>query len=123
MTFPCGGPRRPVVRPRPALGAENAIDSRSPRFDNVAPRTPVDKSARLYRLRKFENPGRGEPKLTQNSLGISAVVFQPGPIGTAANDVEPVMSQPILKLSPPLSLIHISEPTRLLSISYAVFCL
>src|SRR5678815_5141018 len=24
---------------------------------------------------------------------------------------------------PPLSLIHISEPTRLLSISYAVFCL
>src|SRR5678816_1428232 len=24
--------------------------------------------------------------------------------------------------SPPLSLIHISEPTRLLSISYAVFC-
>jgi hypothetical protein len=52
-------------------------------------------------LRKFVNRGRGEPKLTQNSLGISTVVFQPGTIGTAANDVEPVMSQPILKLSPP----------------------
>ena len=33
-------------------------------------------------------------------MGISAVVFQPGPIGTTTDDVEPVISQPILKLSP-----------------------
>src|SRR5674536_167135 len=32
-------------------------------------------------------------------------------------------SQPQTSAALPLSLIHISEPTRLLSISYAVFCL
>ena len=31
--------------------------------------------------------------------------------------------RPVLEVAQPLSLIHISEPTRLLSISYAVFCL
>ena len=57
--------------------------------------------ARLIGLGKFENRRRRKTKLTQNLLGISAVVLQPGPIGTTANDVEPVISQPILKLSPP----------------------
>jgi hypothetical protein len=51
-------------------------------------------------LGKLENRSCQKPKLTQESLGISAVVFQPGPIGTTAYDIEPVISQPVLKLSP-----------------------
>src|SRR5678815_3532499 len=39
-----------------------------------------------------------------------------------ARGPKPVAALKTLGLQPTLSLIHISEPTRLLSISYAVFC-
>ena len=41
--------------------------------------------------------------------------------GLIAADSTPIQISDLANL--PLSLIHISEPTRLLSISYAVFCL
>src|SRR5678816_4365597 len=40
----------------------------------------------------------------------------------AIRELEPALGEPRTRRGP-LSLIHISEPTRLLSISYAVFCL
>src|SRR5678815_4309063 len=42
-----------------------------------------------------------------------------GPMISRTSQLEPGLIKP----GHPLSLIHISEPTRLLSISYAVFCL
>ena len=47
----------------------------------------------------------------------------PGPYALIAMDLQGAMSEDDKNRVRRLSLIHISEPTRLLSISYAVFCL
>src|SRR5678815_6012285 len=50
---------------------------------------------------------------------VSGVFFAPLELSTAKDDI----NERIARAFDELSLIHISEPTRLLSISYAVFCL
>ena len=49
--------------------------------------------------------------------------FLPGSVGEPGNRVFYMQARDGHRVTSLLSLIHISEPTRLLSISYAVFCL
>ena len=54
----------------------------------------------------------------------SETIIAPSPSRAAINGIRDVQPTATLKTTAPvLSLIHISEPTRLLSNSYAVFCL
>ena len=69
------------------MAANESSGIRPIRFDHVPRGATVDEVARLIGLGKLENRSRRKSKLTQNSLGISAVILQPGPIPTAANDV------------------------------------
>src|SRR5674476_265618 len=48
---------------------------------------------------------------------------QAGAASTAARTDKPAKNTPVSRSTSPLSLIHISEPTRQAEISYAVFCL
>src|SRR5678816_4721991 len=62
------------------------------------------------------------------SRGIEVIIAGAGgaahlPGMTASKTTLPVLGVPVQSKALNLSLIHISEPTRLLSISYAVFCL
>src|SRR5674536_398116 len=63
---------------------------------------------------------RRPPRSTLSSSSAASDVYKRQTCGTPP---DPRLGQP--RQQPPyhLSLIHISEPTRLLSISYAVFCL
>src|SRR5678816_2134582 len=61
---------------------------------------------------------------------VEPVIEQPAAQDEDVEPFEPLVrqadmsedGQPVAQTGLPLSLIHISEPTRLLSISYAVFC-
>src|SRR5678815_5500415 len=115
---------------------------------NVAPAGTADVTARLLAPRLGE--ALGQPLVVDNRaggdgyVGIEAVargepdgytfLYAPGsrimiaPHVVRRADLDPVKA--LLPVAPTgrislflLSLIHISEPTRLLSISYAVFCL
>eukprot|EP00658_Telonema_sp_P-2_P073417 TRINITY_DN62480_c0_g1_i2.p1 TRINITY_DN62480_c0_g1~~TRINITY_DN62480_c0_g1_i2.p1 ORF type:complete len:166 (-),score=30.13 TRINITY_DN62480_c0_g1_i2:66-563(-) len=66
-----------------------------------------------------ESP-RGSTRFSQGSH--SQVFIRPGAV-VVTNPTEPVDGFDNMGAVYILSLIHISEPTRLLSISYAVFCL
>ena len=57
------------------------------------------------------------PFRTRLSRALEQRGFQVDPVETVAE------ARSKIRISPPLSLIHISEPTRLRRISYAVFCL
>eukprot|EP00658_Telonema_sp_P-2_P056585 TRINITY_DN45047_c0_g1_i1.p1 TRINITY_DN45047_c0_g1~~TRINITY_DN45047_c0_g1_i1.p1 ORF type:complete len:360 (+),score=136.37 TRINITY_DN45047_c0_g1_i1:144-1223(+) len=65
--------------------------------------------------------GTSTPRHEPTCTAVKSVVVE------SSSSSNPIESRPQMQAPPPLaqhlSLIHISEPTRLLSISYAVFCL
>ena len=67
----------------------------------------------------FSSDGRGGVKKIDPVTG--EVTYTPAPLDKNLKEMIKLVKERILPLE--LSLIHISEPTRLLSISYAVFCL
>eukprot|EP00658_Telonema_sp_P-2_P044098 TRINITY_DN31965_c0_g1_i1.p1 TRINITY_DN31965_c0_g1~~TRINITY_DN31965_c0_g1_i1.p1 ORF type:complete len:109 (-),score=39.71 TRINITY_DN31965_c0_g1_i1:27-353(-) len=58
-----------------------------------------------------------------NSAGVSNGAGEEDELPTPLSFLETLLNPQYSSSSSSLSLIHISEPTRLLSISYAVFCL
>eukprot|EP00658_Telonema_sp_P-2_P055388 TRINITY_DN44038_c0_g1_i1.p2 TRINITY_DN44038_c0_g1~~TRINITY_DN44038_c0_g1_i1.p2 ORF type:complete len:247 (+),score=55.95 TRINITY_DN44038_c0_g1_i1:197-937(+) len=65
------------------------------------------------------HPGAGD----NNAFSVRVIGSNGRALQLEAKPVAPPVSASGLWVVPDLSLIHISEPTRLLSISYAVFCL
>src|SRR5678816_3129605 len=84
----------------------------------------VNEAMRYYaRSKNYQSPG-GPP--TQGAQAVSPPNNTGGPTsypGAPKMGGNGMRGQPGTQPPPQLSLIHISEPTRLLSISYAVFCL
>src|SRR5678815_3435568 len=69
---------------------------------------------------------RRPPRSTLDRASAASDVYKRQSLTSAGNLTEskvPKMMEQLLQSPTILSLIHISEPTRLLSISYAVFCL
>src|SRR5678816_95813 len=116
----------------------------------ISPNTIDRPRATRIRMQPFTRPmnscvyqiSSGNPKrvrssgpsdlLTQRLLGVEALTLARLGRGLAAHPLHDVEEVPRVLHGPRrlalaevhvLSLIHISEPTRLLSISYAVFCL
>src|SRR5678816_1407797 len=86
----------------------------------------------LARLKAMPTTGEGVVVLPQASnalvemLALRIASFQAGNTGVRNEIVgicDELLRQGVIDTDSYLSLIHISEPTRLLSISYAVFCL
>src|SRR5678816_3399511 len=94
---------------------------------------PAYRSLRVYAF----HPGLGRRSGNHLILRVPFEPLKPGPIGSRVRVIDESLEgeplHPPVDLEhpdiirnggiEPLSLIHISEPTRLLSISYAVFCL
>src|SRR5674536_373638 len=85
-------------------GIRDAQESRG--LGDVYKRQEVHRAAGLRRASLGAEQGPGQ-------------AAQPGRAQRGRRDRGGLVAQPVVDLS----LIHISEPTRLLSISYAVFCL
>src|SRR5678815_56698 len=80
--------------------------------DEEAAALEVETRPRELRLAIVGRPNVGKSSLLNGLLGRERVIVSPL-AGTTRDSIDTVLE---------LSLIHISEPTRLLSISYAVFC-
>src|SRR5678815_1763382 len=75
-----------------------------------------------YRIREPRNQARVSAPQGDEPLRVLAH-FPPAHHALALGGAQPSVGDEIGEVRVALSLIHISEPTRLLSISYAVFCL
>src|SRR5678816_552084 len=91
-------------------------------------------TAKVYELRTYTAPdGKLEElhaRFKNHTMRIfkkhnmtSVAYFRPEDSPLKENTLIYLISHPSREAAKELSLIHISEPTRLLSISYAVFCL
>jgi hypothetical protein len=59
-------------------------------FQDVTSGTQINEALCLVRVEKFKN-GRGrQTKLSENLLGVSAIVLEAGTIGAAADDIESI---------------------------------
>eukprot|EP00658_Telonema_sp_P-2_P074110 TRINITY_DN63288_c0_g1_i1.p1 TRINITY_DN63288_c0_g1~~TRINITY_DN63288_c0_g1_i1.p1 ORF type:complete len:128 (+),score=31.94 TRINITY_DN63288_c0_g1_i1:87-470(+) len=112
--------RRP---PRSTLSSSSAA---SDVYKRQSLRQPIPTSITLV------NASAALQELYSSTLEASRTNNQPGvshiTIGRISKEKHRLLSSAIVEFTfgnkdPLLSLIHISEPTRLLSISYAVFCL
>ena len=102
------------------LAAMNAVDNAA-RIERVAIEEALLDSpykAHLYTEQMFDHLVFLELRELNTKLDKLLTHFAPDVTGGTCN-----RSCGVIDTSQHLSLIHISEPTRLLSISYAVFCL
>eukprot|EP00658_Telonema_sp_P-2_P071348 TRINITY_DN60618_c0_g1_i1.p2 TRINITY_DN60618_c0_g1~~TRINITY_DN60618_c0_g1_i1.p2 ORF type:complete len:120 (-),score=30.63 TRINITY_DN60618_c0_g1_i1:99-458(-) len=102
--------RRP---PRSTLSSSSAAS-------DVYKRQAMEKSVNTEILEEVGNPGRGDVSRLRDLVNTAGA--DPNFCSEASGGWDPLMLA-CFHGHLDLSLIHISEPTRLLSISYAVFCL
>src|SRR5674536_395964 len=97
------------------------------RYKNeIMPKTTEKKiSPKRNKLHKCHTGIKGFDEITEGGLPKNRISLICGSTGSGKTlfGIDFLINGVINYNEPGLSLIHISEPTRLLSISYAVFCL
>eukprot|EP00658_Telonema_sp_P-2_P066775 TRINITY_DN5573_c0_g1_i6.p1 TRINITY_DN5573_c0_g1~~TRINITY_DN5573_c0_g1_i6.p1 ORF type:complete len:360 (-),score=114.66 TRINITY_DN5573_c0_g1_i6:51-1130(-) len=110
--------RLKILKSPPTPAESDGAASRSPSLSTDEKSTLANKYANksAARLKKFREDKRRSRAQTSDPPDDEPTPAEPDEVEEAAPDSDH-------EADPDLSLIHISEPTRLLSISYAVFCL